>query len=92
MHMWHQVLIGANNVLAQMWAEKPTVLLDLLVGVTLVQRLRLNLEYLAHTFDSVQVENYVFLAPYFPLFVNDDPDTQGRVENFLDRCVGTSQS
>ena len=62
-HMWYQVLIGAHNVLAQMWAEKPPVLLDLLVGVPVVPRLRLNLEYLAHAFHGVQVENHVVLSP-----------------------------
>ena len=61
--MWHQVLIGAHNVLAQMWAEKPPAPLDQLVGVPIVPRLRLNLEYLAHVFYGVQVENRVVLSP-----------------------------
>ena len=61
--MWHQVLIGANNVLAQMWAEEPPAPLDLLVGVPIVPRLRFNLEYLAYVFPGVQVENHVVLSP-----------------------------
>ncbi len=87
--MWHQVLIGASNVLAQMRAESRRYSWTCWSGSHLSNTCAsTSRPTLAYIFGGVQVEGYVVLSPYLPLFVNDDPDTQGRVENFLGRCAG----